>query len=169
MRLGSWTNEAPEKLIDSVEIDGRSVKLDWKFNRQLSRIEARAVGFVYESTSPKLRLISEWTARASVGPVEHTVHIENLEPREIWIPLQNSFQFKFRVDPKAALEHFYVEKGAGSPSSVGTHIAALPSGYHWTGTSSTYAHPAKNEPREIIPWFSVDTAVPVTERLVRRY
>src|SRR4051794_34702243 len=126
VRLGSWTNEAPEKLIDSLEIDGRSVKLDWKFNRQLSRIEAREVDFVYESASPKLRLTWEWKARASTGPVEHTVHIENSEAREIWIPLQNSFQFKWRVDAKTALEHFYVEKGAGSPSPVGTHETALP-------------------------------------------
>ncbi len=30
--LGTWTNEDREKLIDSVEIDGRPVKVDWKFN-----------------------------------------------------------------------------------------------------------------------------------------
>jgi hypothetical protein len=115
----SWINDDAEKLIDSVEIDGQSVQLDWHFNRQASRIDPSEIAFVYESASPKLRLTWEWKAAASTGPIEHTIHIENLEAKELWIPLQDSFQFKWRVDNKAALEHSYVEKGAGSPSAVG--------------------------------------------------
>jgi alpha-galactosidase len=153
----TWINDAPEKLIESVEVEGRSVKLDWKFNRRASRIDSHEIGFVYESTSPKLRLTWEWKAAASTGPIEHTIHIENLGAKELWIPLQNSFAFKWRVDTGAALEHFYVEKGAGSPSPVGTHETAVPVGYRWNGTSSTYAHPNKGEPREIIPWFAVQS------------
>ena len=156
VRLGSWTNEAPEELISFVEINGKSTKLNWKYDRQLSHIDTREVAFVYESASPRLRLTWAWKAPASTGPLEHSIHIESLEEKEIWIPLQNSFQFKWRVDANAALEHLYVEKGAGSPSLVGTHEAALAAGYHWSGSSSTYAHPAKNEPREIIPWFAVE-------------
>ena len=52
----------------------------------------------------------------------------------------------------------YVEKGDGSPSDVGTHLVQVASGYKWTGTSSTYAHPKPYEPREIIPWFLVEDA-----------
>jgi alpha-galactosidase len=55
------------------------------------------------------------------------------------------------------LEHVYVEKGAGAPSAEGTHETALPVGYRWSGTSSTYAHPAKDQPREIIPWFAIES------------
>jgi hypothetical protein len=153
----SWINDDAEKLIDSVEIDGQSVQLDWHFNRQASRIDPSEIAFVYESASPKLRLTWEWKAAASTGPIEHTIHIENLEAKELWIPLQDSFQFKWRVDNKAALEHSYVEKGAGSPSAVGTHQTAIPVTYRWSGTSSTYAHPGKDEPREIIPWFAVQS------------
>ncbi|MGI8960873.1 MAG: glycoside hydrolase family 36 protein [Bryobacteraceae bacterium] len=153
----TWTNDAPESLINSLESDGRSVKLDWKFNRQASRIESSEIAFVYESASPKLRLTWEWKAATSTGPIKHTIRIENLEAKEFWIPLQDSFQFKWRVDKKAILEHCYVEKGAGSPSAVGTHETALPVGYRWSGTSSTYAHPSKAEPREIIPWFAVQS------------
>jgi alpha-galactosidase len=152
-----WINDVPERLIDSLEIEGRSAKLDWKLNREASRIDGHEIAFVYDSASPKLRLTWEWKARASTGPVEHTIHIENLEAKEFWIPLQDSFQFKWRVDNKVELEHFYVEKGAGSPSAVGTHEAALPVSYRWNGTSSTYAHSGKNEPREIIPWFAVQS------------
>ncbi|MFL6352284.1 MAG: glycoside hydrolase family 36 protein [Bryobacteraceae bacterium] len=153
----SWINDTPEKLIESVEIDGKSVKLNWQFKGQASRIDPREIGFVYESTSPKLRLTWEWKAPAATGPIEHTIHIQNLEAKELWIPLQDSFQFKWRVDNEAELEHFYVEKGAGSPSAVGTHETKLPVGYGWNGTSSTYAHPKEGEPREIIPWLGVQS------------
>lgn len=152
-----WINDVPERLIDSLEIEGRSAKLDWKWNREASRIDGHEIAFVYESASPKLRLTWEWKARASTGPIEHTIHIENLEAKEFWIPLQDSFQFKWRVDNKVQLKHFYVEKGAGSPSAVGTHETALPVSYRWNGTSSTYAHSGKNEAREIIPWFAVQS------------
>jgi alpha-galactosidase len=162
VRLGiggdeTWINDAPEKLIESIEMDGRSVKLDWKFNRRASRIDAHEIGFVYESASPKLRLTWEWKPAAPTGPIEHTIHIQNLEAKDLWIPLQDSFQFNWRVDSGAALDHFYVEKGAGSPSPVGTHRTELRVGYRWTGTSSTYAHPKEGEPREIIPWVAVQS------------
>jgi len=152
----SWRNNAPEKLIDSVVIEGRPVQVHWKFNPDASRTDSRRVAFVYDSASPKLRLTWEWRAPASTGPVEHAIHIQNLEATEIWIPLQDSFQFFFPIDPVVRLEHFYVEKGAGAPSAVGTHQIPLPVGYHWNGTSSTYAHPAKGEPREVIPFFAVE-------------
>ena len=154
--LGNWQNDAPEKMIDSAEVSGQSVKVDWKLNRPASRIGSRAISLVYDCASPKLRLVWEWKASAQTGPIEHTIHIENLEPREIWIPMQDSFEFNWRVDPNTVLRHVYVEKGAGAPSAIGTHEIALPVGYSWNGTSSTYAHPKESEPREIIPWFAVE-------------
>ncbi len=120
-------------------------------------MDAHEIAFVYDCSTPALRLTWEWKAPASTGPVEHTIHIENLGASEIWIPMQDSFEFNWRTGPKAALRHVYVEKGAGTPSADGTHETALPVGYHWTGTSSTYAHPRKGEPREVIPWFAVES------------
>lgn len=160
VHLGSWTNEASEKLIDSAEIDGRSMQLDWKFDRQLSHNTAREVIFVYESASPKLRLTWEWKVRSYTGPIEHTIHIENLEAREVWIPMQDSFAFRWRVEAGVSLKQAFVEKGAGRPSDVGTHEQAVPVGYQWNGASSSYAHPVENETREIIPWFAVESALP---------
>ena len=151
-----WTNLAPESLIDSVESNGEHFPLHWKLDEKSSRVEARHVAFVYNSESPRLRLTWEWTARADFGPVEHQIRIENLDSHELWLPLQESFRFNFRVDPQAELEHVYVEKGDGSPSDVGTHEVSLTNEYKWTGTSSTYAHPGEGEPREIIPWFLVE-------------
>jgi len=67
------------------------------------------------------------------------------------------------VDPKAALERFWVEKGADTPSSQGTHLDALSDGDSWQGSSSTYARPEPNRPREMIPYLLVDE--PGGERL----
>jgi len=152
-----WTSAVPETLIDSAEIEGRSSSVKWTFNRGASHADNQDVAFVYDSASPRLRLTWEWKAPAPTGPIEHTIHIENRESRPLWIPLQDSFRFGWQVDPKAALEEFYVEKGADKPSPEGTHRVPFAAGSRWNGTSSTYAHPGPGEAREIIPFFAVLT------------
>ncbi len=151
-----WNNTAVERLIDSVEIDGQVTAVHWQFNQSASHSDAHRVAFVYESPSPRLRVIWEWQARAPFGPIEHQIHIENLDSRELWLPLQDSIQFDWLTKPQTTLEHLYVEKGADTPSDTGTHPVALPVEYKWQGTSSTYAHPKGNESRKIIPWFLVE-------------
>jgi len=153
----AWNNRIPETLIASAESNGERMPLHWKLDAQASHVEARHIAFVYNSDSPRLRLTWEWTARADFGPVEHSIRIENLDSRELWLPLQDSFRFDWQVPPDTTLEQLYIEKGDGSPSAEGTHQVSLPGGYTWTGTSSTYAHPGKDEPREIIPWSLVET------------
>ena len=165
----AWSNRGPEVLVDHAVIHGEKVPLRWRFDSGASQLEEKRIAWVYESADPKLRLTWEWKVRAGRGPIEHTIHIENLSSKEIWLPLQDSFQFDFQVDPKTSLEHFFVEKGAGSPSAVGTHQVTVPAGYKWTGTSSTYAHPKENEPREIIPWFLIKRTEDGDGRLVRRH
>jgi alpha-galactosidase len=154
-----WVNVAAERLIDSVVIDGQETPLQWQLDQKSSLIDLHRVRFVYESESPRLRLTWEWQARAVSGPIEHQIRIENLTGKELWLPLQNSVQFDWRIDRRASLEQLYVEKGANTPSDVGTHLVSVPEGYAWQGTSSTYAHPKSNEPREIIPWFLVEDTV----------
>jgi alpha-galactosidase len=149
-----WTNQAAEELISSAEVDGRSVPVHWKLSPGSGVVDGKRVAFVYESVAPQMRLTWEWIAPAKTGPIEHRIRIENLSSREVWIPLQTTLRFNWRVAPSALLEHVYVEKGAGRPSPVGTHRTTLAAGYRWEGTSSTYAR--DGEPREIIPWFMVE-------------
>jgi hypothetical protein len=151
-----WENRASELLIPSADVSDKPTPLHWSFNREASQIAEQRVAFVYESTSPHLRLIWEWRTRQAYGPIEHQIRIENLEGQEIWIPMQDSLVFNWLVDPQALLEHLFLEKGANTPSPVGTHLAALADGYKWTGTSSTYGDLRDNEPREIIPWSLVE-------------
>ena len=154
----AWSNRGSEVLIDHVTINGEKVPLQWRYNSAASHADANGIAWIYDSSDPKLQLTWEWDVRAGTGPIEHSIRIENLGSKEVWLPLQGSFQFNFQIDPKISLEHFFVEKGAGSPSAIGTHQVTVPAGYKWIGTSSTYAHPKENEPREVIPYFSVQRA-----------
>jgi alpha-galactosidase len=151
-----WENRASETLIAWAEISGAHESLNWSFNREASEIGDQRVSFVYDSWSPRLRLTWEWRTRQPYGPIEHQIRIENLEGQEIWIPLQDSLAFNWQVDPPETLEHLFVEKGADTPSPVGTHQVALGEGYRWTGTSSTYGDLRADDPREIIPWTLVE-------------
>jgi hypothetical protein len=151
-----WENRASERLIASAEINGRSVALNWKVNSDENEITDQRVAFVYECVSPHLRLIWEWRVRQKYGPIEHEIHIQNLDSHEIWIPMQDSLAFEWQVDPKAPLQQLFVEKGANEPSAIGTHEVSLGDGYHWTGTASTYGDIDEREPREIIPWTLVE-------------
>ncbi len=149
-------NQAGEPLIDHVEANGETHSLHWRFNAAASQISSSAVTFVYDSQVPHLRLLWEWRARASEGPIEHSIRIENMSGEELWIPLQDSWSFDWHVAPDMPLERLWIEKGAGKPSNEGTHPVTFKPGDKWIGESSTYAHPSANQPREIIPWLLVE-------------
>jgi len=151
-----WVNRSTEALIPFVESAGKRTAIQWIWNRSASRASSSRIDFVYESRTPHLRLTWTWLARASFGPVEHEIVIENLGSQEFWIPLQDSFRFDFRVSPDGRLEHFFVEKGENAPSNTGTHRERATNGYTWTGESSSYASPAPGEAREIIPWMLLE-------------
>jgi hypothetical protein len=150
----SWFNGTADDLIATVEVDGRTLPLEWKLVAGGEHKDAKRVSFVYETQSPHLRLSWEWSAPAATGPLEHRIRIENLDTRELWLPLQSSFRYSWSVPPTQPLKQIYIDKGAGKPSPIGTHEVELTSGYRWEGNSSTYA--GDQEPREIIPWFMVE-------------
>ena len=151
-----WPNRSSETLIPFAEVDRKQGDCKWKLNSEASRVSDQQVVFVYESASPHLRLSWEWRTREAYGPIEHQVRIENLEDKELWIPMQDSLAFDWQVDPQVSLQQLFVEKGANTPSPVGTHEVPIGEGFHWTGTSSTYGDIDEREPREIIPWTLVE-------------
>lgn len=152
----TWLNRSSEALISTADVSDKSTPVLWTFNREASQISDQRVAFVYDCASPHLRLTWEWRAPQAYGPIEHQIRIENLDDHEIWIPMQDSLAFDWQVTPQTRLQHLFVEKGADTPSPVGTHEVALADGYHWTGTSSTYGDLRSDEPREIIPWSLVE-------------
>ena len=160
----TWHNEAaeslPRHLVATIASASAGVSvgpaLVWHFDRAASRATAAHIRLVYTSTRPRLELVSSWRVRAPFGPIEHTVRIRNRGARTVWLPLQPSLTFDWRIDPHEALQRFWVEKGADAPSDQGTHLDPLGDGDHWQGTSSTYARPIAGEPREMIPFVLVD-------------
>ena len=153
-----WKNTTPEALIDHVLTGTGKIPVHWTFDASASRNERIRVAYIYESAAPHLRLTWEWRSRAGFGPIEHRIVIQNLDSRELWLPLQDSFSFNLQIPPQAAVEHWFIDKGAGTPSQIGTHRNALNDGYNWMGTSGTYANPEDGAPREVIPWMLVQGA-----------
>jgi hypothetical protein len=152
----AWKNRAVETLPEHIEVHGAAQPLVWRFDRGASHVDSTRIELVYVADSPRLKLRWQWRARASEGPLEHTIVIENLSGDEVWLPLQPSLRFDWEIDPKTSLQRFWVEKGADTPSPQGTHLDALRDGDAWAGTSSTYARPIAHEPREMIPYLLVD-------------
>ncbi len=150
--VNDWKNTAPERLIDRAN----QQSITWRLRPALTIATATKVSFTYESNEPQLRLTWAWQTRSTHGPVEHNITIENLSLKDVWLPLQDSFEFHFRKPASEPLTQFFVEKGASFPSPEGTHLIPIAEGYAWTGTSSTYAHPPQGSPREIIPYLLVE-------------
>jgi hypothetical protein len=146
-----WRNSCEEPLPASIEIQGTQIPLTWHLTPQLTTIDTHHVEFVYESSEPHLLLRWRWEARANFGPIEHHTTLENLSEQEIWLPLVDSFRLDWQQGTDKDLRHFYVEKGADTPSAHGTHLESVADGYRWMGRSTTYAHPVEGEDREIIP------------------
>jgi Melibiase/Glycosyl hydrolase family 36 C-terminal domain len=152
----AWLQLDEDRLIDCVYVGQQRQPLHWRFNRSLSIAGASLIRYVYDSSVDDLRLSWEWRRRAEHGPLEHTIRIENLGKKEVWIPLQESLRLTLSTPETEKLEQLWVEKGAGGPSDAGTHRVAIAKGFQWTGTSSTYAHPAEGQQREMIPYVLVD-------------
>jgi alpha-galactosidase len=149
-------NRSTRTLLQSVEIGGDSLPVIWNFNASESHSNNKLVSFVYDSDSPRLRLIWEWEVRSEHGPIEHQVRIENRGSSEVLLPVQNSFTFDFKILTTDTFEQLYIEKGADTPSGIGTHLDSVGDGYRWEGYSSTYAQTRSHDPREILPYMLVE-------------
>jgi hypothetical protein len=151
-----WSNGGSAELISEVEVAGDRRPVEWNLNVVESHADDHIVSYVYEASSPRLRLTWEWEVRSQHGPIEHQVRIENREARELSMPLPNGLAFNLHLPAEDSLELFYVEKGADAPSDLGTHIVPIPEKFRWEGASSSYAHPRTDATREIIPYFLVE-------------
>src|SRR5690349_20138739 len=70
--------------------------------------------------------------------------------------MQDSLAFRWEMSATESLQHLYVEKGANTPSPLGTHEVSVGEGYNWIATSSTYGDIHPEQPREIIPWSLIE-------------
>lgn len=151
-----WLNRDAETLPERIVVHGTSQAVVWRLDRAASRFTARDLRVVYLAASPRLQLLWRWQVRSAQGPLEHSIVIHNLSEVEVIVPLQPSFRFNWQIDAATPLQRFWVEKGADTPSAIGTHRDALRAGDRWTGSSSTYARPRPNQPREMIPYVLIE-------------
>jgi alpha-galactosidase len=157
-----WTNMTPEALPATVEHNGQPLQVVWRNVPASTVVTPERVAFVYESQQPHLRLTWQWIARAAFGPVEHSTIIENLTEDEYWLSIPDTLALTFAISADASLRQLYIEKGAGGPAALGTHLLSIPTGYSWTGRSTTFAHTILDEPREIIPYTAVFRSSPAS-------
>lgn len=157
-RRGAWLlkSHTVETLPDHAELGGKVQPLKWRLDRAASHSDAKEIALTYLSEAPALSLVWRWRARAPFGPIEHSIEIHNPGAETLWLSLQPSLSFDWIIRPDSRLERLWVEKGADTPSDVGTHLDELRDGDRWHGTSSTYARPLPGEPREMIPWVLVE-------------
>jgi hypothetical protein len=151
-----WHNRGSETLPTRVEVRGAVRTPVWRLDRSASRFDPGNIEVAYVADSPHLKLLWRWRARSDHGPIEHNVSIENLSSETVWLPLQPSLQWDWQIAAGTALQRFWVEKGADSPSAEGTHLDALRDGDAWEGTSSTYARPIAHRAREMIPYVLIE-------------
>jgi hypothetical protein len=140
--------ESTLRLPDHVFANGQTHLVQWKFNKKTAANGTTILRFV--SVEPKLELRSVWTAHAGPGPVEHHFEVLNQGKAEIEVPLIPSFNLALSPINRDGLELWWVEKGGGRPSDVGTHREQVRDGYHFAGLSTPYAEKA-----EMIPWLSI--------------
>ena len=156
----TWQGSDTEALVATATVGGRRMPLHWRFDAAASRIGTDTASLVYDDRAAGLRLYWTWRARATHGPLEHAVRIENRGAREVWLPLQQSFRFAWKIPAGQPLQQLWIDKGAGEAPAVGTHLEQVIDGRAWHGESSTFAHPRPGQPREIIPWFLVRRSTP---------
>jgi hypothetical protein len=153
----TWKNTQPERLVEKVLVNGRWEAIQWKLESAKADPLQNRVIAVYLSSHPHLRLHWEWQARDRLGPIEHSIRIDNLESVTVGLPLQESFTLNWKIANAEPLRHLWIEKGAGKPSPVGTHDVPALDHYSWEGTSSTYAKDRPDGEWEPIPWMLVET------------
>ena len=73
-----WENRAVEILIPQAEMDGKSLPIVWNLKSSERHADKKIVSYVYDSSSPHLRLIWEWEVRSG-EPIEH----QNRDSREV--------------------------------------------------------------------------------------
>ena len=151
----AWQGVVADSLIGHARVGNADIPLHWRFDRDASRSDGGSASLAYEDRAAGLRLYWEWRARARHGPLEHVIRIENFGRHEVWIPLQDSFRYAWKIPATQALQQLWIDKGAGEPPPVGTHLVTIADGHDWRAESSTFAHPRPGAAREIIPWLLV--------------
>jgi hypothetical protein len=139
-------------LIEQAEWEGKTARLTWEFvSSRVAKGPIQSLELTFVSRTPALELRSLWQARTGDGPIEHRIQITNREKTPVQIPLQPTLALSLRAPSGESLEHWWVEKGAITPTPYGTHHSPITEGYAANLFSIPYAR-EDAEHRDAIPW-----------------
>jgi len=146
-------SRAALQFIQTAEVDGQPTPLRWQFKRSESQDgPPRRQVLVFANEKPPLELHSVWQADPGPGPIEHGLVIRNTGTATVLLPLQESLVFAMQAPAGHSLEHWWVEKGANTPTAAGTHHQTVTPEFKAVLVSRPYA---RESPREGIPWSSI--------------
>ncbi|MBN2024888.1 MAG: alpha-galactosidase [Pirellulales bacterium] len=139
-------------------VDGQRQPIAWRLTDvRSSRDDAgETVTARFSADSPRLEMRVAWTARPGPGPIEQTLAVVNRSSDDVALGAMPSLAWRMQPAPGAALEHRWVEKGAGTPPKVGVHATPIGKGFRHRGISSPRAN--KRDSGEAIPWQCVHDA-----------
>jgi alpha-galactosidase len=87
----NWlSSPGKESLMKSVQLDGVSTALDWKFQGAVLDTNGEQLTLHFSNSNPKLSLDSVWRARSGHGPAEHWLSLANESGRTITVTQQES-------------------------------------------------------------------------------
>ena len=142
------SSQAAIPLIASVDLDGKSTPISWRFREHMQGADACEQVLIFASDSPPLKLHSVWRAYPGKGPIEHRIDIVNQGTKTLLLPLQRTLVFTTQQAPGHTLEHWWVDRGGSRPAPIGTHHAIITPAYQVNLESL----PERNRP---IPWSTV--------------
>lgn len=134
---------AAEQFVPVAIIGEISIPLHWTYSGRAGD------GFRFTS-APGLTLDSVWHAEKMRGPIEHTIRIRNETGTTVALPLQPTLAVNLAASD--GLQHWWVEKGAGNPSDIGTHHDVIGTTYSVDLHSTPYS---EERHRDAIPWMAI--------------
>jgi hypothetical protein len=138
--------------ITSAEVGGHAVTLAWRFvGSSVLEGAPRRYVLTFVCPDPPLELRSIWQAWPGPGPIEHRLTITNKGSAPIQLPLQTSLTLETHAPTDHALENWWVEKGANTPTPNGTHHNVVQADFTAALLSLPYAR-EEAQARDAIPW-----------------
>lgn len=133
-------------------VDGRKRPIAWLLAdvRRGRDGASETVTARFLADSPRLEMYVAWKACLGPGPIEQTLTVVNASSSDVTLGAMPGLSLRLRAAPGAALEHRWVEKGAGTPPEVGAHTTPIRAGFRHRAVSSPRAK--KTGSGEAIPW-----------------
>ncbi len=122
--------------------------------------DANTLTITFINQAPLLEAKSIWLAHPGPGPIEHKIKITNTGTEIVQINYTPSLDLDITL-PQETVKHWWVEKGAGNPTNLGTNITTIGSTFDYTGVCTPYDNSDElnnSVSHEPVPWQTIHAA-----------